>query len=59
MINQPYYLLLPASCLLALGGLLIFDLGFFGFLWFDEFTKAKKFFVTRLKAKTAYTVTTC
>ena len=30
-----------------LGGLLIFDLGFFSFLWFDEFTEQQKYFVTR------------
>ena len=35
-------------------GLLIFDLGFFSFLWFDEFTNQQKFFVTRLRQKTAY-----
>lgn len=38
------------------GGLLIFDLGFFKFSWFDEFTDAEKFFVTRLREKTAYRV---
>jgi Transposase DDE domain len=38
-------------------GLLVFDLGFFSFLWFDAFTEAKKWFVTRLRQKTAYTVT--
>jgi hypothetical protein len=27
-------------------GLLIFDLGFFSFVWFDAFTCAQKFFVT-------------
>jgi hypothetical protein len=36
------------------GGLLVFDLGFFSFLWFDAFTDAAKFFVTRLREKTAY-----
>jgi hypothetical protein len=35
-------------------GLLIFDLGFFSFLWFDDFTDQHKFFVTRLRQKTAY-----
>lgn len=39
------------------GGLLIFDLGFFKFPWFDAFTEANKFFVTRLREKTAYQVT--
>lgn len=38
-------------------GLLIFDLGFFSFLWFDEFTDQHKFFVTRFRQKTAYRVT--
>jgi hypothetical protein len=38
-------------------GLLIFDLGFFSFLWFDEFTDRHKFFVTRLRQKTAYRTT--
>lgn len=38
------------------GGLMIFDLGFFKFRWFDEFTEQKKFFVTRLREKTAYQV---
>jgi Transposase DDE domain len=38
------------------GGLIIFDLGFFKFGWFDEFTEQKKFFVTRLREKTAYQV---
>jgi hypothetical protein len=37
-----------------LGGLLLFDLGFFSFLWFDDFTDQQKFFVTRLRQKTAY-----
>ncbi len=38
-------------------GLLIFDLGFCSFLWFDEFTDQHKFFVTRMRQKTAYRVT--
>jgi hypothetical protein len=37
-------------------GLLIFDLGFFKFAWFDHFSESGKFFVTRLREKTAYTV---
>lgn len=41
---------------LPVGGLLIFDLGFFSFLWFDAFTDAQKAFVTRLRQKTAYRV---
>ncbi len=36
------------------GGLLVFDLGFFSFLWFDDFTASKKFLVTRMREKTAY-----
>jgi hypothetical protein len=39
------------------GGLLVFDLGFFSFLWFDDFTDQQKFFVTRLRQKTAYRTT--
>src|SRR5215475_24583 len=38
-------------------GLLVFDLGFFSFLWFDDFTDQHKFFVTRLRQKTAYRIT--
>jgi hypothetical protein len=36
------------------GGLLVFDWGCFSFLWFDDFTDARKFFVTRMREKTAY-----
>lgn len=42
--------------ILPKGGLLIFDLGFFKFAWFDEFTNTEKFFVTRFREKTAYRV---
>jgi Transposase DDE domain len=42
---------------LPTGGLLIFDLGFFSFLWFDDFTAQQKFLVTRLRQKTAYRTT--
>lgn len=38
------------------GGLLIFDLGFFNFVWFDGFTVAQKYFVTRWRHKTAFKV---
>jgi hypothetical protein len=38
-------------------GLLIFDLGFFSFLWFDDFTDQQKWFLTRQRQKTAYRVT--
>ena len=41
---------------LPLGGLLIFDDRFFNFVWFDAFTDSGKFFVTRLRQKTAYQV---
>lgn len=36
------------------GGLVVFDLGFFSFLWFDDFTEQQKYFVTRMRHKTAY-----
>jgi hypothetical protein len=35
-------------------GLLVFDLGFFSFPFFDEITGAGKSFVTRMREKTAY-----
>lgn len=38
-------------------GLLIFDLGFCSFLWFDDCTEQQKWFVTRQRQKTAYRVT--
>lgn len=38
---------------LPVGGLLVFDLGFFSFLWFDDLTDQKKYFVTRMREKTA------
>ena len=38
-------------------GLLIVDLGFFSFLWFEDFTEQHKFFVTRLRQNTAYRTT--
>jgi hypothetical protein len=38
------------------GGLMILDAGFFSFALFDSFSDAGKFFVTRLRAKTACTV---
>ncbi len=41
------------------GGLLIFDLGFFKFPWFDAFTEVGKCFLTRLREKTAYKVVCC
>jgi Transposase DDE domain len=42
---------------LPTGGLLVFDLGFFKFLWFDQFTNTHKYFVTRQREKTAFKVT--
>jgi hypothetical protein len=39
---------------LPAGGLVVFDLGFFRFLWVDDFTDQQKFFVTRRRQKTAY-----
>jgi Transposase DDE domain len=36
------------------GGRWVFDLGFCSFLWFDDFTKQQKFFVTRMREKIAY-----
>lgn len=39
------------------GGLLIFDLGFFNFVWFDTFSEQEKFFITRWRQKTAGKVT--
>ena len=39
---------LPSGCML------VFDLGFFSFLWFDDFTNQQKCFVTRMREKTAY-----
>lgn len=35
-------------------GLMVFDLGFFKFAWFDAFTDTGRFFVTRLREKTSY-----
>jgi hypothetical protein len=39
---------------LPVGGLLVCDLGFFSFLWCDDFTDQQKFFVPRMREKTAY-----
>jgi hypothetical protein len=41
---------------LPTGGLLVFDLGFFKFQWFDQFTDTHKYFVTRQREKTAFKV---
>ncbi len=40
--------------LLPIGGLLVFDLGFFCFSFFDRFTEGGKYFITRLREKTSY-----
>ena len=42
--------------LLPEGGLLIVDMGFFAFAWFDQMTQAAKFFLTRLKQNVRYDV---
>jgi Transposase DDE domain len=41
---------------LPVGGLVVVDLGWFSFPFFDALTEAGKYFVTRLRAKTAYQV---
>jgi hypothetical protein len=39
---------------LPVGGLVVWDLGFFSFPWFDDLTDQEKYFVTRMREKTAY-----
>lgn len=41
---------------LARGSLLLADLGYFGFQWFDDLTAGGFWWVSRLRAKTSYTV---
>lgn len=41
---------------LPVGGLVVLDLGWFSFPFFDKLTEAGKYFVTRLRNKTAYKV---
>ena len=41
---------------LAAGSLLLADLGYFGFQWFDDLTDAGLWWVSRLRAKTSLTV---
>jgi hypothetical protein len=48
--------LLPLLTHVAQGALLVFDLGYFSFPLFDEITARGHFFVTRLRAKTTYSV---
>lgn len=38
------------------GSLILADLGYFGFQWFDDLTEAAYWWVSRLRAKTSYTV---
>jgi hypothetical protein len=38
------------------GSLLLADLGYFGFQWFDDLTDADSWWVSRLRARTSYTV---
>ncbi|PSB00367.1 hypothetical protein C7B64_23900 [Merismopedia glauca CCAP 1448/3] len=42
--------------LLPSGGLVVIDLGFFGFEWFDAMSAARKYFLTRQKQKVGYKV---
>ena len=37
-------------------GLLVYDMGFFSFAWFDAFTGSGRWFVTRMREKTGYMV---
>ncbi|MDA1192913.1 MAG: IS4 family transposase [Candidatus Poribacteria bacterium] len=46
----------PLLAQLPKEGLLIFDMGFFSFPFFDGFTDEEKFFATRMREKTAYEV---
>lgn len=41
---------------LAPGTLVLADLGYFGFEWFDDLTDAGHFWLSRLRAKTSYTI---
>jgi hypothetical protein len=43
---------------LARGTLLLADLGYFGFQWFDDLTDAGYWWISRLRAKTSYEVVT-
>lgn len=38
------------------GGLLLFDLGFINYVWFDALTEQVRFFVTRCKSNAVYQV---
>lgn len=41
---------------LAAGSLVLADLGYFGFAWFDALTDARLWWASRLRAKTSYTL---
>lgn len=41
---------------LAKGALILADLGYFGFLWFDDLTDLGYFWLSRLRRKTSYTI---
>lgn len=41
---------------IAAGSLILADLGYFGFKWFDDLTDAGHFWVSKLRAKTSYVV---
>ena len=41
---------------LARGTLIVADLGYFGFQWFDDLTDAGYYWVSRLRGKTSYTI---
>jgi hypothetical protein len=41
---------------LQTGALILADLGYFGFAWFDDLTDAGFWWISRLRAKTSYTV---
>lgn len=46
----------PLLAEVAPGSLLLMDLGYFSFAWFDELTAGGYFWISRLRAKTSYTV---
>lgn len=49
--------LAPRLCAdLPLGSLVLADLGYFGFAWFDQLTDAGYWWLSRLRARTSYTV---
>lgn len=41
---------------LQVGALILADLGYFGFAWFDDLTDAGFWWISRLRAKTSYTI---